>query len=491
MRKKIITAIAIGLLGISVFAQGTEPAPALTQNRHEISIWGGGGFSTFNYCHDLTKGNFTPGFGFIAGLGYNYFFNYNWSLGIGAEFSALNYATKVNLPLMEDYYTQPMNDGKGGLWEVKTEGLGDVSEKYSPTYYINVPLMAKYQVDMNKKGHKFYTAFGAKLGIPIPDAKYNTSGTVRTTGQAVTANGEAYSYDWFSEGAHGFGESDAKTEGKLDLNLNVMASVEAGFKWNLGKLCALYTGLYLDYGLNDIRKDKKHSPYYEYNMTEESFSANSVMYSKYNGTDFAKFVNTASFGLKLQLSFGLSPFEKGSKANRSRRGGRDGNNATKVEVINFPDGNKPVTANQMQQMLKNNTEAAIAAEREEFEKLKQFLTPKETDEILLLPIVGFDFNKKEVLPSMQDDLNKAVEYLRINSNVKVKLVGNTDNSGTTDYNFQLGLDRANTIRAYLIDRGISPARLLVDSKGTENPAVPNTDEASRRYNRRVEFEIMK
>jgi len=77
-----------------------------------------------------------------------------------------------------------------------------------------------------------------------------------------------------------------------------------------------------------------------------------------------------------------------------------------------------------------------------------------------------------------------------NSSEKIKLIGHTSYEGSYAYNLQLGINRATIISDYLIRAGITPNRIIVDSRGEIEPIASNETEEGREKNRRVELIII-
>jgi len=78
-----------------------------------------------------------------------------------------------------------------------------------------------------------------------------------------------------------------------------------------------------------------------------------------------------------------------------------------------------------------------------------------------------------------------------NKNVYIEIQGHTDDRGEDDYNYKLGLKRAEEVKAYLnMAHGFALHRMDVISYGKTKPAVPNTDKESRSQNRRVVIIVM-
>lgn len=97
----------------------------------------------------------------------------------------------------------------------------------------------------------------------------------------------------------------------------------------------------------------------------------------------------------------------------------------------------------------------------------------------------FDFDRAELRPEVQAELDKYVNILR-NGNQNLRLEGHADERGTTEYNLALGERRANAISNYLVVNGVARNRIETVSYGEERPAASGHDESSYAQNRRVE-----
>jgi hypothetical protein len=66
---------------------------------------------------------------------------------------------------------------------------------------------------------------------------------------------------------------------------------------------------------------------------------------------------------------------------------------------------------------------------------------------------------------------------------------NTCDLGTDGLNLRIGQERADLAKDYLVEKGVAPPRIATFSKGKSEPLFPNSDELSRRKNRRLELKI--
>lgn len=79
-------------------------------------------------------------------------------------------------------------------------------------------------------------------------------------------------------------------------------------------------------------------------------------------------------------------------------------------------------------------------------------------------------------------------YLELNPNKQLTIIGHTDNTGTDQYNMELGKRRAESAREYFHELGVTK-EIGTLSKGEKQPVVPNNTQENRQKNRRVNFVI--
>ncbi len=108
-------------------------------------------------------------------------------------------------------------------------------------------------------------------------------------------------------------------------------------------------------------------------------------------------------------------------------------------------------------------------------------------EKLVIPF-AFDSN----FPSSQslEKLNILVDTLLRRPSLMVIIRGFTDSLGSEHYNKKLAEFRANSIKSYMVGRGVAETRIITKWLGPENPIAPNETNAGREANRRVEIEIL-
>ena len=117
------------------------------------------------------------------------------------------------------------------------------------------------------------------------------------------------------------------------------------------------------------------------------------------------------------------------------------------------------------------------------------LTPIKKGEVFIVKNLHFATNKTRILSRSEQALNDLYMYLARNPQVRVKIVGHTDNVGKDEANQKLSDGRANAVMNELIERGISADRLQAEGRGETQPIDTNDTEEGRQNNRRVEIEI--
>lgn len=100
----------------------------------------------------------------------------------------------------------------------------------------------------------------------------------------------------------------------------------------------------------------------------------------------------------------------------------------------------------------------------------------------------FDLGKATIRSTSFESLDKVAELL-VNKNFSLKLAGHTDNVGSNALNLKLSKDRAESIKAYLVEKGANPSRVEATGYGEAQPIKTNKTAIGRQMNRRVEFTL--
>ena len=99
--------------------------------------------------------------------------------------------------------------------------------------------------------------------------------------------------------------------------------------------------------------------------------------------------------------------------------------------------------------------------------------------------LSFDIGRADIKPALRPVLDQFAQGL--DPKMRVRIVAHTDSTGNDAINDPLSVQRATSVRNYLSNRGVDPARTEVQGRGSREPVADNTTEAGRAMNRRVEI----
>ncbi|MCL2042371.1 MAG: PorT family protein [Bacteroidales bacterium] len=277
--KKVIIIIIAATCSLSASAQPV----------HEFSINGGGGLSALNY--KLSSGGKKLGGGGEFGVGYTCLFTEQIGLHVGAGIGLYN--AKADLD-GAGVVTAGLTDDEGDRFNMHTT-LHGYQETQNATF-LNIPVMAHFQTGLV---HKFYAMGGVKVGLPV-SCKYDLSGATLTNEAYYPEYDNVLKEPTFA----GYGDFDnISSSGKTKYKISAALALEAGMKWNIGSLLAVYTGAYFDYGLTNIAKE---TSFVNYNNAEPAnFTINSAVAS-------ANKINVMAVGVKVRLALSPNGMEKSS-----------------------------------------------------------------------------------------------------------------------------------------------------------------------------------
>jgi outer membrane protein OmpA-like peptidoglycan-associated protein len=106
-------------------------------------------------------------------------------------------------------------------------------------------------------------------------------------------------------------------------------------------------------------------------------------------------------------------------------------------------------------------------------------------------LIYFEFNESRFKPDPQTDnsVSEFKAWLEKYPQSMLSVTGHTDLVGTAEYNFTLGLKRAQVVGSYLEKQGVNANRMVTDSKGLTEPAADYLTAEGRAKNRRTEISI--
>lgn len=138
-------------------------------------------------------------------------------------------------------------------------------------------------------------------------------------------------------------------------------------------------------------------------------------------------------------------------------------------------------------------DVSIPAMSEQSQRLSRNIRMKKpvVNTTKVLRNIYFDFNRATFKEQSFDELNRLLNMMNQNGNMRIEIRGHTDNIGSASFNKNLSQRRADAVMKFLIDKGIDVARVEANGYGEEKPMATNDDEKEgRELNRRVEFRVL-
>ncbi|MEJ8755456.1 OmpA family protein [Pontibacter sp. H259] len=122
--------------------------------------------------------------------------------------------------------------------------------------------------------------------------------------------------------------------------------------------------------------------------------------------------------------------------------------------------------------------------------LDVYLKPIKAGSAVVLNNLFFPSGKYNLEKKSQTELNKLISFMRQNKDLKIEITGHTDDVGSDAANQVLSEKRAKAVVDYLISKGVAAARFRYKGFGETKPVKPNTSEANRQLNRRIEMQVL-
>ena len=122
-------------------------------------------------------------------------------------------------------------------------------------------------------------------------------------------------------------------------------------------------------------------------------------------------------------------------------------------------------------------------------KPKPAPTPRPVERTIILDDVLFDFDKSNIKPDAARILDRLVAFMSENKDKKAALAGHTDSIGTEAYNQRLSERRVNSVKDYVVKKGVDDGRISGQGFGETKPIADNRTAEGRAKNRRVEIKV--
>lgn len=116
--------------------------------------------------------------------------------------------------------------------------------------------------------------------------------------------------------------------------------------------------------------------------------------------------------------------------------------------------------------------------------------PEKVDETIFDFDIRFPLNNSDIDNSFTNELDKIVEAMKNNPDIKLEVIGHSCDLGSEIVKRNIAQERADIVTNYLTSKGIDASRISNSGKSDKEPIVPNNSEENRKKNRRVEFRVM-
>ena len=469
------------------------------QTTHELSATVSNGVSSMRY--KALDANSTPGYGGIWGVGYSCFFDEHWGLATGLE--AALFSSGYKLASFDDAYTS--RDGEENF--DFRYSLNDYSDAHR-MFYLNVPLMFRF-----RSGH-FQAAVGGKVGLPL-SGKYSSKAAKLHTAGYYSQSDLLIEDPLFA----GFGNfNNISGKGAFKTETAFFLSAEVGMRWTLSDRLSLYASAYIDYGLNNVAKLADRNAHTIDYRGDDRYVSGSIAASSRSGKPVVDRLDLFSTGIKLALALGFKSEKSDKKAkaqqpdvNAAEESARLAEERRRLERERQLDEERRRLADEAQRAEAERVAEAerLAAERRRLEEERRRLEEEErlrAEEAKRLAdeqsrnkkrnernggsANGYNAGAALLSNINKTDLDAMVTVLKNTPDKRILIEGHTCNLGTPEKNMVVGQNRANAAKAYLMEKGIEAFRIDTVSKGDTEPIVPNTTDANRRKNRRIELKII-
>ncbi|RAJ83373.1 outer membrane protein OmpA-like peptidoglycan-associated protein [Chitinophaga dinghuensis] len=418
-----------------------------TVSAQELGIGLSGGLQGLKYKAGVQNSQLLPGG--ILDIGYT--FPLGKKTGIITGITIGNYVSKMKIRDGQTFSSYQVDDvGSAFRFDVLTHGYTEQQRFLAA----GIPVLFQYHT-LGKT--QWYINGGAKLLFPF-SVKYEASADQLI----LSGYYPDYNIELKDLPQHGFGAvNNWKSKGGQTLKPAVTLSAATGFSFQLNNL-RLYTGLYIDYGLNNIRDNASPAALVAYHPTSISnVQGNSLL--KTDAVD-----NARMLGLGIQVRLGI-PAVRHQKVQQTA-----------------PPPSTPAPIKDTMVMVKEPTPVPAIREQQQLAPTPIKAIPTATDTVIIKrPVLFGKLGQIEIPDGAKEQLDSVAAILVKYQDIKIQIIGHTCDIGSATTNMKVGAARAQAASTYLVNKGVAAERITTTSAGATQPLVPNTSEENRKKNRRV------
>jgi OOP family OmpA-OmpF porin len=387
----------------------------------ELGIELGGGLQGTQYQLQNGQNKLLPAGS--LGLSYTFRLSSRWDLVTGITGGL--YRTQATLQDGVVFTSGEVDDaGSAFQYNLKTEGYKETQRFFAAS----IPLLLQYHTA--GAGTQWYFDGGGKVLLP-----FNASIQLSARQLSLSGYYPDYNLDVSNLPQHGFGTLNGwKGSATTDLKPAAALCAATGLSFSLSPGARLYTGLYVDYGLTDLKEKNGTMPLMTYSPTGiNGVQANGVLNMQNAGQ-----VTLLSFGLQVRLSFGSTKARPAAQ---------------------------PKTKSEPQQ----TADSTISDDEAE---------------VIQRPVVFGNIDESSLTEFEKRQLDEVANIMKKYPDIRISIVGHICNSGTETENIKVGAARAKAVAHYLRGKGIDRSRMDVSSVSESDPVLPY-DPPANYLNRRV------
>jgi len=203
-------------------------------------------------------------------------------------------------------------------------------------------------------------------------------------------------------------------------------------------------------------------------------------------------------GLKLKLGFSVGCNDRlaDQRAYKARRssGGENGDDYFEyippVKESGIQNETVPLKPDTTETVKEEPELSALEAERAAYLEAAKERRSNYSQSPEIKSMDSYDLGHVMLTREQESTLDQYVEVLMEYLHANMEITGHTCDLGSEEVNMRIGQERADLAKDYLVEKGVSPARISTFSKGKTEPAFPNNNEENRKKNRRLELKVI-
>jgi len=435
-------------------------------NAQEFGIELNGGWQGMRYSLKGGQAKLLP----AGSLGLNYTFRLSDHLGLLTGVTGGVYRTQATLQDGKVFTYGAVDDvGSAFQYRLKFTGYKETQRFIAAS----IPLLLQYHT--GGAGMQFYINGGAKLFIP-----FNTNAQISAKHADITGYYPDFNVELSDLPQHGFGALDNwETTSTLKIKPAGALSAGAGMIFRLSSGLSLYTGLFVDYGLTNLKDDKDTLPLITYAPKgAKETQANSILNTQYAGR-----ATLLSYGLQIRLSFGHGRVRSVTRLDTASRTQTVVQSQPVVQHTTVPRSDTAASAQTVRPPIAAQSQPAAIPKTKEGSS--PALSPEEAA-IINEPVVFGIMGEASIPELQQPHLDELINLLKQHPNIHLTIIGHYCNGEMTTESKKVGEARAKAVMRYLQKKGIPRNRMTAVSASEGDPSLVS-DPAANYQRRRAVF----